>query len=58
MLTLDPWVPLLNYPTGIYTLYVLWQNHITTIFNVSMAFFVTLASHAIIIVYAKNKMAK
>jgi hypothetical protein len=49
---------LLNYPTGIYTLYVLWQKNITNTFNVSMALVVTVVSHAGIIIFAKNKMAE
>ncbi len=49
---------LVNYPTGIYTLMVLTQNHITTTWNVSVAFLITLVSHAGIIIFAKMKMAK
>jgi hypothetical protein len=47
----------LNYPTGIYTLYVLAQNNIITLLNLTSVIMVTIAAHALIIgiVFTKKR---
>lgn len=40
----------LNYPTGIYTLWVLAQNNVMTCWNVGISLLITILAHALIIV--------
>jgi hypothetical protein len=44
-----------NYPTGIYTLYVLSQHHVLTMLNVSLALLATIAAHALIVLIVVSK---